>query len=133
VIIIDAGNSSDIYSAVNFARQYGLDLKDMLKRIVVSRPFTIYQLANLVTYELLKAVQKFDAKTIIISDILRMFLQDSQTRIKDATRMIKEIINSLRQLSNNASVIVTYLSISHLEYRHHSSILQLQCTLQDWN
>jgi hypothetical protein len=49
VIIIDAGNSSDIYSSVNLARQYGLDLKDMLKRIVVSRPFTIYQLANLVT------------------------------------------------------------------------------------
>ena len=47
VIIIDAGNSSDIYSSVNLARQYGLDLKDMLKRIVVSRPFTIYQLANL--------------------------------------------------------------------------------------
>src|SRR5438445_12836979 len=30
VIIIDAGNSSDIYSCVNFARQYGLDIKDIL-------------------------------------------------------------------------------------------------------
>ena len=54
VIIIDARNSSDIYSCINIARQYGLDLKDMLKRIVVSR---IYQLANLVTCELPKAVQ----------------------------------------------------------------------------
>ena len=76
VIIIDAGNSSDIYSSVSLARQYGLDLKDTLKRIVVSRPFTIYQLANLVTSELPKAVQKFDTKTIIISDMLRMFLQN---------------------------------------------------------
>jgi hypothetical protein len=106
VIIIDAGNSSDIYSGVNFARQYGLDLKDMLKRIVVSRPFTIYQLANLVPCELPKAVQEFDTKTIIISDMLRMFLQ-SQTRIKEARPIIKEIINSLRRLSNNASVIVS--------------------------
>ena len=108
VIIIDAGNSSDIYSAVNLARQYGLDLKDTLKRIVVSRPFTIYQLANLVTCELPKAVQKFDTKTIIISDMLRMFLQDSQTRIKEARTIIKEIINSLRQISNNACVIVSF-------------------------
>ena len=107
VIIIDAGNSSDIYSSVNLARQYGLDLKDMLKRIVVSRPFTIYQLANLVTCELPKAVQKFDTKTIIISGMLRMFLQ-SQTRIKEARPIIKEIINSLRRLSNNASVIVSF-------------------------
>jgi Rad51 len=108
VIIIDAGNSSDIYSCVNLARQYGLDLKDMLKRIVVSRPFTIYQLANLVTCELPKAVQKFDTKTIIISDMLRMFLQDSQTRIKEARPIIKEIINSLRRISNNACVIVSF-------------------------
>jgi len=108
VIIIDAGNSSDIYNSVNLARQYGLDLKDTLKRIVVSRPFTIYQLANLVTSELPKAVQKFDTKTIIISDMLRMFLQDSQTRIKEARTIIKEIINSLRQISNNACVIVSF-------------------------
>ena len=108
VIIIDAGNSSDIYSCVNLARQYGLDLKETLKRIVVSRPFTIYQLANIVTCELPKVVQKFDTKTIIISDMLRMFLQDSQTRIKEARPIIKEIINSLRRLSNNASVIVSF-------------------------
>ncbi|MGC2572942.1 MAG: hypothetical protein WA364_15640 [Candidatus Nitrosopolaris sp.] len=93
VIIIDAGNNSDIHSSVNFARQYGLDLKDTLKRIVLSRPFTIYQLANLVTCELPKAVQEFDTKTIIISDMLRMFLQ-SQTS-KEARPIIKEIINSL--------------------------------------
>jgi len=116
VIIIDAGNSSDIYSSVNFARQYGLDLKDTLKRIVVSRPFTIYQLANLVTCELPKAVQKFDTKTIIISDMLRMFLQDPQTRIKEARPIIKEIINSLRRLSNNASVIVSFNYTLQSEY-----------------
>jgi hypothetical protein len=37
-----------------------------------------------------------------------MFLQDSQTRIKEARPIIKEIINSLRRLSNNASVIVSF-------------------------
>jgi len=118
VIIIDAGNSSDIYSCVNLARQYGLDLKETLKRIVVSRPFTIYQLANIVTCELPKVVQKFDTKTIIISDMLRMFLQDSQTRIKEARPIIKEIINSLRRLSNNASVIVSFNYTLPPEYHH---------------
>src|SRR5215472_6829250 len=33
IIIIDAGNQSDIYQCVNF----GLDVTDMLRRIVVSR------------------------------------------------------------------------------------------------
>jgi hypothetical protein len=40
LIIIDAGNQSDIYQCVNFAHQHGLDVKDILKRVVVSRPFT---------------------------------------------------------------------------------------------
>ena len=107
VIIIDAGNSSDIYSCVNFARQYGLDIKDILKRIIVSRPFTIYQLANLVTYELPNVVRKFDTKIIIISDILRMFLEDPQMRI-EARPVIKEITNSLRKFSSDTSIIVSF-------------------------
>jgi hypothetical protein len=37
-----------------------------------------------------------------------MFLQDSQTRIKEVRPIIKEIINSLRQISNNACVIVSF-------------------------
>jgi len=106
VIIIDAGNSSDIYSCVNFARQYGLDIKDILKRIIVSRPFTIYQLANLVTYELPNVVRKFDTKIIIISDILRMFLEDLQVRVGESRRLVKEITTSIRQLSTNTLVIV---------------------------
>jgi hypothetical protein len=58
VIIIDTGNSSDIYSCVNVAREVGLDIRDILRRIVVSRPFTIYQLANLVVNELPEVVKK---------------------------------------------------------------------------
>jgi hypothetical protein len=107
VIIIDAGNSSDIYSCINFARQYGLDIKDILKRIIVGRPFTIYQLANLVTYELPNIVRKYETKIIIISDILRMFLEDAQVRI-EAQSIIKEITNSLRKFLSDTSVIVSF-------------------------
>ena len=58
VIIIDAGNDSDVYQCVNFARQYGLDIRSTLRRIIVSRPFTIYQLVNLVILELPKILEK---------------------------------------------------------------------------
>jgi hypothetical protein len=48
VIIIDAGgNNSDPYQCVSFARQYGLDIKKVLRSIIVTRAFTIYHLANL--------------------------------------------------------------------------------------
>jgi hypothetical protein len=77
-----------------------------LKRVIVTRPFTIYQLANLVTYELPNVVRKFDTKIIIISDILRMFLEDPQVRVGESRRLVKEITTSIRQLSTNTLVIV---------------------------
>jgi hypothetical protein len=46
VIVVDAGNKSDFYLAVNFARRYGLDLRNVFDRIIVSRTFTIHQLKN---------------------------------------------------------------------------------------
>jgi DNA-directed RNA polymerase subunit RPC12/RpoP len=115
VIIIDAGNSSDIYNYVNFARQYGPDIKDILKRIIVSRPFTIYQLANLVTCELPNVVRKFETKIIFISDILRMFLEDPSVRIGEGLPIIKDITNSLRKLSD-ISVIVSFVCTSSSLY-----------------
>ena len=103
VIIIDGGNQSDIYQCVNIARQYGLD-EDMLRRIVVSRAFTIYQLVDLITNELPKVVRRFD-KVLIIRDMLHMFI-DPQIRIDEARPLIKEITNS-RIFSRNMSVIVS--------------------------
>jgi hypothetical protein len=36
IIDIDAGNCSDVYQIVNFARQYGLEIKRVLQNIIVS-------------------------------------------------------------------------------------------------
>src|SRR5215469_9955997 len=116
VIIIEAGNSSDIYNYVNFARQCGLDIKDILKRIIVSRPFTIYQLANLITCELPNVVRKFETKIIFISDILRMFSEDPSIRIGEGLPIIKDITNSLRKLSD-ISVIVSFICTSSTYYQ----------------
>jgi DNA-directed RNA polymerase subunit RPC12/RpoP len=49
IIAIDAGNCSNVYQFVDFARQYGLEIKNVLRGIFVSRVFTIYQLAHLVS------------------------------------------------------------------------------------
>jgi hypothetical protein len=72
VIFIDAGNCSDIYQCVNFARQYGLDIEKVWDSIIISRPFTIHQLAGSIINELDSAgaaaiVQRFGAKLVIVS------------------------------------------------------------------
>ena len=110
---IDGGNQSDIYQCVNFARQYGLDIKDTLRRIVVSRAFTIYQLVALITNELHKVVRRFDIKVLIIRDMFHMFI-DSQIRIDEARPLIKEITNSF---SRDMSVIVSLGRVPSPQYK----------------
>jgi hypothetical protein len=73
-----------------------MDITSVLRRIIVSRPFTIYQMANLIIYELLKITEKLDIKIIVISDMLHMFLEDSQVDVKESKRLIRQITKSLR-------------------------------------
>jgi hypothetical protein len=59
IIAINADNCTDAYQIVDFARQYELEVKKVLQNIVVSRVFTIYQLAHLIVFELPKIVEQF--------------------------------------------------------------------------
>jgi hypothetical protein len=111
VIFIDAGNCSDIYQCVNFARQYGLDIQKVLDSIIVSRPFTIHQLAGLLIYELESvAIHRSGAKLVVVSNILKMFSQetsDPQLDYDEGQWLLIEIVKSLQRISAQAVVVIS--------------------------
>ncbi len=114
VILIDAGNNSDVYQCMNFARQYGLNIKNILQRIIVSRAFTIYQLANLIIYELAEVIKKYDTKIIIVSELLDMFTKDPNIDSREARFLLKEIVYSLRKMMRMSNIlIVVSINTSH--------------------
>jgi hypothetical protein len=82
---------------MNFARQYGLDIQKVVDSIIASRPFNIHQLAGLLINELNPAVikQRFGAKLVVITDLLKTLVQDSQIDPKEARWLVKEIARSL--------------------------------------
>lgn len=123
VLVIDAGNSIDVYQYVEFAKQYGLDTTQVLQRVVVTRVFTLYQLVHLIVYNLPKMIHKFNAKLILIPDLFDMFSQD-QIDIKEAKLLIKEIMDAIFKLSHKNNVLFItsillnkLLSISDLYYK----------------
>jgi len=118
VIFIDAGNCSDIYECVDFARQYGLDSDKILDSIIVSRPFTIHQLAGLIVHSLQSAMQYYSAKLVVVSDVLSMFIkeEDSQIDLDEACWLIKEITRALKRLSAQAMIIVSMQQPTTLQY-----------------
>jgi hypothetical protein len=107
IIFIDAGNCSDIYQTMHFARQYGLDIEKVLDSIIVSRPFTIHQLACLIIDDLEPAVQHFGAKLVVVTDLLKMFVQDPQIDTDEAGWLVKEIRKALWKLSTQVFVVVS--------------------------
>jgi hypothetical protein len=120
IIFIDAGNCSDIYQTVNFARQYGLDIEKVLDSVIVSRPFTIHQLAGLIINDLEPAVQRFGAKLVVISDLLKMFVQDPQIDADESRWLVKEIIKALRKLFTRVFVVVSLQDIGcPLQHRNY--------------
>lgn len=81
------------------ARQHDLDIKKILQRIIVSRAFTVYQLADLIINELPKVIKQFDTCLVVISDLLHMFTHDPNIDCKEAIYLIKEIASAIRKLS----------------------------------
>ena len=121
-IAIDAGNCSNVYQFVDFARQYGLEVKRVLQSIVVSRVFTIYQLADQLIHDLPKIIQELSPrnKLIVVYDLLHLFVFDPHIDKADAKRLLKEIARSLRKLSKDRLVIVSF---AHCNNEYEKSLL----------
>jgi hypothetical protein len=66
-----------------------------LNNIVISRAFTIYQLANILINELPKVIQQYGAKMIVVSDLLDIFIRDPQIEANEVKYLINEIVNSI--------------------------------------
>jgi ribosomal protein S27E len=121
-IAIDAGNCTNIYQSVDFARQYGLEVKKVLQNIVVSRVFTIYQLPDLIIHELPKIIQELSPrnKLIVVYDLLHLLVFDPHIDKADAKRLIKEIARSSRKLSKDRLVVVSF---AHCNNEYEKSLL----------
>jgi hypothetical protein len=94
-------------------KQYGLDIKKTLQKIIVSRVFTIYQLTHFLVYELSKIIRKYNINLVVIPDLMEIFIQDPQLHMKEAKSLIREIAAALRKISvmnNNSNYNVLLLA-----------------------
>ena len=126
VVCIDAGNCSDVYQCVNFARQYGMDVRPVLRSIILSRVFTIYQLAGVIVRRLPQLIQQFNTKMVVISDLLKMFVEDPTVKSQEARYLLREIMKAINRLPTDILVIVSlynppskYDELVHTTFRKH--------------
>jgi len=106
VFILDAGNCTDVYQFIDFMKQYGLDIKKSLRKIMISRVFTVYQLTHFLKYELSKTITEYKTNLIIIPDLLAMFVQEPEINIREVQFLLPEITNVLEEIPVKHKVLL---------------------------
>jgi len=110
VVVIDANNSSSPYLYVDTARRNGMHYRNVLRKVLVSRQFTIYQLAHTIIYDLPKRIQLHKSKIIVISGLLDQFYQDPYIHAAEAESLISQIITALHKIKNEFIVMTSCLT-----------------------
>jgi hypothetical protein len=64
-MVADTGNRSDVYGAINLARQYGMNKVTVADRILVIRAFTMPQVWRLLSKELPRIIQKYKLRSAL--------------------------------------------------------------------
>jgi len=105
VLFVDGGNSFRLYDVSAFAQSCELDPKEVLERIFVSRAFTAYQLTSLVFEQLQSAIEKYDSKLVILSNLAQLFL-DSDVPKKEAQEVFLQLTTYLANFAKKNRVIL---------------------------
>ncbi|HYC26419.1 MAG TPA: hypothetical protein VEB67_00160 [Nitrososphaerales archaeon] len=106
VLFIDGGNRSDPYLFSSFVRQRRLKPAAAMRRIATCRVFTFYQLADLVSQHLPRAVEDYGTKLVIISDLLGTF-NEPELEEREARRVLRAVDEGIREVKKKALVVAT--------------------------
>lgn len=110
VIVIDSDNSSNPYLYVNIAREYGMHHRNVLRKVLVSRQFTIYQLAHTIIYDLPKRIQLHKPRVVVISGLLDQFFQDPYIRTAEVESLVSQIVTALHEIKDVFVIITSRLT-----------------------
>ncbi len=105
VVFIDGGNTFRLYQIARLAQIHNLDPKQVLGRIHLSRAFTAYQTTSLIMEHLKDAVEKYNAKLVIISDIAGLFL-DKDIHDEEARRVFSQVTAYLQNFARQNQIIL---------------------------
>ncbi len=105
VLFLDGGNRFRLYQISRIAQLHHLDVRQVLDKIVISRAFTAYQMTSLIMERLKDAVEKYNAKMVIISDIAGLFL-DEDLEDEEARSVFSQIMSYLQSFVRQSQVVL---------------------------
>lgn len=105
VLFVDGSNSFRLYDVSVFAQVCALDPREVLGNIFVSRAFTTYQLTSLIFEQLQHAIEYYDSKVVVLSNLAQLYL-DSDVPKKEAQEVFLQLTGFLAEFSKKNRVIL---------------------------
>ncbi|MBO0887786.1 hypothetical protein J2P12_01655 [Candidatus Bathyarchaeota archaeon] len=106
IIFIDAGNLFDTYTISQHAINLGLDPDKVNGRIFLSRAFTHHQVYNLITDKLSTALEEYNSRLAIVSDITALFCDPDVRDKKESWDLFRESIRFLAKTAEKRDMII---------------------------
>lgn len=116
VVWIDGGNEVNPYAMSALCRRLGLDKRDVLSRVNISRAFTAYQLVTLVEDKLEEQVARSAPSTVIISSISQMFL-DKDMRWMESHQLLRRCLDTISNVTKGHETITLVTNSSYMHSR----------------
>lgn len=116
VVLVDGGNRSDLYLFSAYAKLYGVAPKKALRRVVTSRAFTMYQMADLVVNQLGRVVDEYGAKVVVLSDVLGLLNEESWLREDEARRLAGAVRRGLDEARKERKFLTFMTLVTRTPY-----------------
>lgn len=109
-VFIDGGNSFNAYMVSNYAIEHGIEPALALSRIHISRAFTYFQLASLLTEKLSSALTRYSSTLAVVSDITALFQDPEIKDRQEAYRIFQRVSRSLSAIAEITGSLVVATS-----------------------
>ena len=107
VLVIASNNHFDFYQCINIAtKKYKININKVLDHVIITRVFTIYQLAYTLTQELPELIKKYEPQLLVI--ISDLFLTDEKVRKEEKERIIRNTVKSLEYVRTLSMIVVIF-------------------------
>ena len=124
VVFIDGGNVFDAYSTSEHAIRHGIEAEKVLAKIHLSRAFTYHQLGTLINEKLPRALDHFNAKLAIISDITLLYCDPDVQDKQDALNVFRKDIRTLAALAEQRHILIVTTNLQIRNTRMNAVLLQ---------
>ena len=134
VIFIDGGNMFDAYATSAHAIRHEIEVENVLTRIHLSRAFTYHQLATLINEKLPQALDHFNARLAIVSDVTLLYCDPDVQDAWDALNTFRRDVRTLAMLAEQKHALIVTTNLQTRNTKMHAALQQtahVSAKLQD--